>query len=194
MYWGLIRCHLQFDHYVSRQPNVIEDKATTYAQIYTYILNFQSFRCDTYIFHRRGRSIFLKQITSVLVPSLFFLRNFLKKLPHFPNYLPRFWKKLRRFSRKLRCFSRNLPAFLDNLRHSRGIWRWSAGNQRSIRGDFYTIGTKPKDQALEKCHKLLPQPEVGSLPRWAFSRQHSGDCSPHFNPCTTVYSSPYTTL
>ena len=98
------------------------------AQIYTYILNYQNFRCDTYIFHRRGRSIFLKQITSVLVPSLFFLRQFSKKLPHFPNYLPRFWKnlprfwkKLPRFLRKLRRFSRNLPAFLDNLRHSRGI-------------------------------------------------------------------------
>jgi hypothetical protein len=86
---------------------------------------------------------------------------------------PTFFEKAPMFFEESPSFSRQPATFEGNLKMIRR-------ESEELSGDFYIIGTKPKDQAQGKCHKLLPQPEVGSLPRWAFSRQHSGDCSPHF--------------
>jgi len=158
MYWGLIRCHLQFDHYISRQPNVIEDKATTYAQIYTYILNFQSFRCDTYIFHRRGRSIFLKQITSVLVPSLFFLRNFLKKAPTFSKLSPTFFEKAPTFFEKAPMFFEESPSFSRQPATFEGNLKMIRRESDELSGDFIPLTrnrkTWRKGNATNFSHNL----------------------------------------
>ena len=198
MYWGLIRCHLQFDHYVSRQPNVIEGKATTYAHKFTHIFWISKVFVATptyfigeddcellhiaWAYHNSRRSV-LESLPTILQKA----PTFSKLSPTFLEKTPTFFEKATMFFEKAPSFSRQSATFEGNLKtYPQGI-RWAFGG-------FYTIGTKPKDQAQGKCHKLLPQPEVGSLPRWAFSRQHSGDCSPHFNPCTTVYSSPYTTF
>ena len=141
------------------------------------------------------RTLHLSQANHISPSSvLVFSPTILQKAPTFSKLSPTFLEKAPTFFEKAPTFFEESPSFSREPATFEGNLKTYPQGIRGAFGGFYTIGTKPKDLAQGKCHKLLPQPEVGSLPRWAFSRQHSGDCSPHFNPCTTVYSSPYTTF
>ena len=114
---------------------------TYYAQIYTNILKYQSFRCATCILNRKERLRTAPYCLSLPQQPSFrpwiFADNSPKSSHIFQIISHVFGKNSDVFLRKLRCFSRNLPAFLDNLRHSRESEDYPQGIRWAFGGTLY---------------------------------------------------------
>ena len=198
MYWGLIRCHLQFDHYVSRQPNVIEDKATTYAHKFTHIFWISKVFVATptyFIGENDCEQLHLSQANHISPSSvLVFSPTILQKAPTFSKLSPTFLEKTPTFFEKAPMFFEESPSFSRQPATFEGNLKMIRRESDELSGDFIPLArnlkTRRKGNATNFSHNLKSAHfRVGH-----FHANIAGIARHISNPCTTVYSSPYTTL